>query len=116
MFIKTTRRERGQGLPEYALILMLVAVMVIIVLAVFGKEVEKQYLCLANTMQSLGQAPISGFMLVDAAADADVTWVCGQNIGMADVPAYATFRVYGSHAAKMTVSLSGPVSNSRNTC
>jgi hypothetical protein len=92
---------------------MLVALAVIVVLAVFGKEIEKQYKCLATTMQGLGQSPISSFMLVNASSNTDVTWVCGQNIGLSDVPSSATFRVYGSHADRMTLVLSGPVSNTR---
>lgn len=35
--------ERGQGLPEYAMILVLVGVVVIVILAVFGEDVRNQY-------------------------------------------------------------------------
>lgn len=39
MFHKLTQRERGQGLVEYALILVLVAVVVIIILAMLGPAI-----------------------------------------------------------------------------
>jgi Flp pilus assembly pilin Flp len=41
--VKHRRRERGQGLVEYALILVLVAVVVIMIGAVFGESVRKTY-------------------------------------------------------------------------
>lgn len=34
-------REEGQGLVEYALILVLVAIVVIVILAILGPEIEK---------------------------------------------------------------------------
>ena len=36
-------REEGQGLVEYALILILVAMAVVGVLAVFGRDIEQVY-------------------------------------------------------------------------
>ena len=40
---KRRRRERGQGLVEYALILVMVAVVVIVIGAIFGESVKKTY-------------------------------------------------------------------------
>ena len=40
---KRRRRERGQGLVEYALILVMVAVVVIAVGVIFGESVKKTY-------------------------------------------------------------------------
>ncbi len=41
--IKTKRKERGQGLVEYALILVLIAVVVIAVVTAFGPFVAGLY-------------------------------------------------------------------------
>ena len=40
---KEQRKNRGQGLVEYALILGLVAIIVIVIVAVFGTEVSEMY-------------------------------------------------------------------------
>jgi len=37
------RRERGQGMVEYALILVLIAVVVIVLLIVLGNQVRNTY-------------------------------------------------------------------------
>lgn len=44
------QEERGQGLAEYALILALVAIVVIIVLAVFGGQVSNFFSRVTNKM------------------------------------------------------------------
>ena len=41
--MKTSIREKGQGLVEYALIMLLVALIVIVVLALFGPAVGNLY-------------------------------------------------------------------------
>jgi pilus assembly protein Flp/PilA len=41
--MKTSNREPGQGLVEYALIMLLVAIIVIVVLALFGPAVGNLY-------------------------------------------------------------------------
>lgn len=42
--------ERGQGLVEYALILVLVAVVVIIIVAVFGSQVSNYFSRVTSAM------------------------------------------------------------------
>lgn len=41
--------ERGQGLVEYALILVLVAVVVVVVLALLGGQIGNTFQAVANT-------------------------------------------------------------------
>lgn len=41
--LNSARAERGQGLAEYALVLMLVGIVVILILALFGETVRGQY-------------------------------------------------------------------------
>jgi pilus assembly protein Flp/PilA len=48
--IKWHSRQRGQGLVEYALILALVAVVVIVVGAVLGNAVQRVYAVIAGTL------------------------------------------------------------------
>ncbi len=45
--------ERGQGLVEYALLLMLVAMVVLIVLIVFGGQVGNLFSRISNTLGTL---------------------------------------------------------------
>jgi pilus assembly protein Flp/PilA len=42
-YMKTSNREPGQGLVEYALIMLLVAIIVIVVLALFGPAIGNLY-------------------------------------------------------------------------
>jgi pilus assembly protein Flp/PilA len=70
--------EKGQGLVEYALILVLVAVVVIVILAVLGPTIRitfdkalagiqcSHYMDEFNTDQTNGTIPPEAFMLVDA--------------------------------------------------
>ncbi|WP_322800538.1 Flp family type IVb pilin [Thermoflexus sp.] len=44
-------REKGQGLVEYALILALIAVVVIIILSLLGTQVSQVFSQIASTMQ-----------------------------------------------------------------
>jgi Flp pilus assembly pilin Flp len=39
------KRERGQGLSEYALILVLVGIVVIVALTLFGEQLRSYYEC-----------------------------------------------------------------------
>jgi len=43
IYMKTSNREPGQGLVEYALIMLLVAIIVIVVLALFGPAIGNLY-------------------------------------------------------------------------
>ena len=113
MIHQHNHKERGQGLVEYALILALVALVTIIGLGAFGDSLYTSYRCLAITMENLGDAPISGFMMVDSAADVDINWICGQHLSLADLPSNVSIRTYGSPVGSMRLSLSGPVSNTR---
>jgi pilus assembly protein Flp/PilA len=44
-------RQRGQGLVEYALILVLVAIVVVIVLSLMGRQIQNAFLDVVNTLQ-----------------------------------------------------------------
>lgn len=46
----TPHEERGQGLVEYALILALVAIVVIVILAVFGNAIGNLFSRVTNRM------------------------------------------------------------------
>jgi pilus assembly protein Flp/PilA len=43
-------KERGQGLVEYALILVLIAIVVIAVIGVLGSEISNVFQNIANTL------------------------------------------------------------------
>jgi pilus assembly protein Flp/PilA len=45
---RVTNREEGQGMVEYALILVLIAVVVIIILSVVGKQVNNVFSNVSN--------------------------------------------------------------------
>jgi pilus assembly protein Flp/PilA len=45
-------REKGQGLVEYALILVLIAVVVIVVLSLLGTRVSQVFSQIASALQS----------------------------------------------------------------
>lgn len=45
---KVTEREEGQGMVEYALILVLIAVVVIVILQVVGKQVNNVFSNISN--------------------------------------------------------------------
>jgi pilus assembly protein Flp/PilA len=51
MFNKSLSREEGQGLVEYALILVLVAIVVIAILLVLGPQISDVYCRVANALQ-----------------------------------------------------------------
>jgi pilus assembly protein Flp/PilA len=46
-----SRREEGQGMAEYALILVLIAVVVVLILTTVGKQVNKAF---SNVSSALG--------------------------------------------------------------
>lgn len=45
---RLTNREEGQGMVEYALILVLIAVVVIIILSIVGKQVNNVFSNISN--------------------------------------------------------------------
>jgi pilus assembly protein Flp/PilA len=46
-----TSRQRGQGLIEYALILALTVIVVIVVLALMGRQIGNAFQNVANTLR-----------------------------------------------------------------
>jgi len=49
------RQEKGQGLVEYALILVLVALLVIAVLAIFGPAIERVFMFIYCNIVTMGK-------------------------------------------------------------
>lgn len=50
MVIHDNAKERGQGLVEYAMIIMLVALVVIVMLVIFGQQVSNTYCSAIETL------------------------------------------------------------------
>jgi pilus assembly protein Flp/PilA len=44
-------KEKGQGLVEYALILVLIAVVVIVVLSIMGEQINNVFSTISSTME-----------------------------------------------------------------
>jgi pilus assembly protein Flp/PilA len=44
-------KEKGQGLIEYALILVLIAVVVIVVLSIMGEQINNVFSTISSTME-----------------------------------------------------------------
>ncbi len=61
---KTPNPEAGQGLVEYAMILSLVAVVVLLVLALLGPAIQKQYILVKSSLDCANYMPE-----IDAAND-----------------------------------------------
>jgi pilus assembly protein Flp/PilA len=47
-------QEKGQGLVEYALILVLIAVVVIVVLGVMGKQINNVFSSVSSSLKGAG--------------------------------------------------------------
>jgi pilus assembly protein Flp/PilA len=47
-----SRQEKGQGLIEYALILLLVAIVVIVILSTLGDQINAVFQSIINTLQA----------------------------------------------------------------
>jgi pilus assembly protein Flp/PilA len=47
---RLSRREEGQGMVEYALILVLIAVVVLLILTTLGKQVNKVFSNISSTI------------------------------------------------------------------
>jgi len=47
-----SRQEKGQGLIEYALILLLVAIVVIVILATLGDQINAVFQSIIDTLQA----------------------------------------------------------------
>jgi pilus assembly protein Flp/PilA len=50
MFVLSTGRTKGQGMVEYALILALIAVVIIVILSILGGQVNNIFSTLASAM------------------------------------------------------------------
>ncbi len=70
MFDKVRVREEGQGLVEYALILVLVAIVVIAILLIVGPAVSQVFCQVTNKLQA-GSCSIGGGDITGASADYD---------------------------------------------
>jgi pilus assembly protein Flp/PilA len=57
------KSEKGQGLVEYALILVLVAVVVIVILALFGTTIVAVFLAVVAFFVHLFASPAVGMLL-----------------------------------------------------
>lgn len=55
--MKFAPKEKGQGLVEYALILVLVAIVVIVVLGALGGEINEIFDSVEKTLDSAEKAP-----------------------------------------------------------
>jgi Flp pilus assembly pilin Flp len=80
------RSEEGQSLVEYALLLILVAVAIILVLGLFGETLEQNFQCIVTTLNATQGSPIVGFTLVNSQTDNDIAPLCWQTVGLADMP------------------------------
>jgi pilus assembly protein Flp/PilA len=54
-------KEKGQGIIEYALILVLIAMVVIVVLAIFGDVLNEAYCNILTTIGGEGGAACAAF-------------------------------------------------------
>ncbi len=57
LYDKLRSAERGQGLSEYALVLVLVGIVVIVALAAFGTRVQKTYCEIVFSLDPNAEAP-----------------------------------------------------------
>ena len=112
-------RERGQGLAEYAFILVLVAVAAIVAITLFGESLRDTYDCMVQQFRGLaGQegTHIRDFTLVDPDSDSDIEMLtCGSQISLAEVDNNfnITANVEGGEAGSVVLVLDGPESLSR---
>lgn len=85
------RLQQGQGLVEYALILVLVSVVSIIVLLALGDNIASTYTCIVLSSQSQsqsGDAPVIRELNIhDADTERQVMMLpCGASVKAADLP------------------------------
>jgi|GEM_PF-2648879 len=87
MVIHSKMKEMGQGLVEYALILVLVAVVSIIILALMGTTISDVFSCMLHEMNAETKV-VNGvykYMLVDATTDEDISRAqCGQTLVLSE--------------------------------
>lgn len=107
--IKQHSFEEGQGLVEYALILVLVAVVAIVILALMGQTVESTFNCLVMTLNAAQGSPIVGLSLIDSTTDATITPVCGQTVDLTGLNGHMSIRVdTKGTVGSVTINLTGP--------
>ncbi len=89
-------KETGQGLVEYALILVLVAVAAIVTLSLLGTSIGDIYFCMIHEIGAETQAldGVHKYVLIDATTDQEVERAqCGQAISLSEG---INFRAYTS--------------------
>ncbi len=103
MFYSHVRQQEGQGLVEYALILILVAVVTVVILAILGTSIRETYSCIVHELGAVGNVSIGSsgvyqYTLIDADTDQPIGRAsCGQSLSTnsninfrADAPAGVT--------------------------
>ena len=114
MFRSLKHHEEGQGLVEYALILVLVAVVVIVILAALGGSVSSVFNCVAMSLKAMQGSPIVTLSLADSTTDERVALLCGQNVDISAVNGHLTIiaETKGS-VGSVNLHLIGPTDHSR---
>jgi len=118
------RRKKGQGLVEYALILVLIAIVVIVILATLGTQVQLIFARIVFSLENPGQTagpPVSvASMSLNASASCDPDLGCTNirataAVSLSDgVSAPVTIRFTASNGQSVTVTgnSSGSLGNS----
>lgn len=91
--LRRPNRERGQGLAEYAMLLVVIAVPVLIILVVFGDGVTTTYRCVIQAVEWSEQSTISGMTLIDSTTERELTPFCGQPIRLGPLGTNPNVRV-----------------------
>lgn len=107
--------EKGQGLVEYALILVLVAVAVLAALTLFGSQLQAVYQCIASNVQALPPndvGSIYGFELIDPSTNAVIKQMgCLETVDVGNYSFSAVTRA--GTIESVYLELEGPVSQTR---
>lgn len=107
--------EKGQGLVEYAFILVLVAIVVVAALTLFGSQVQALYVCVTSNVLALppnGVGSIYGFELIDPTSNDVIKHMgCLETL---DAGSYSLSAVTRADSIQSVyIELEGPVSTSR---
>ena len=106
--------EEGQGLVEYALILVLVAIAAILVLAVMGETVRDSYTCIIASLGSGGGSPsnptVGNFTLISSGHTMQPL-TCGATLPTGSYSVMVTTSPMPTGSVKME--LTGPVSHTQ---
>ncbi len=114
MFAGLKHHEEGQGLVEYALILLLVGVVAIVILAAFGGTISNSFNCVVMSLDAIQGSPIVALTLADSTTDEPVSLLCGQNVDISAINGHLTIiaETKGS-VGSVTLQLNGPTTQSR---